>query len=235
MSGPFSGQTEFAAGSVFGFRNWVYDPRRQQICGMYNWLWPPREKVYLAKCSRLIAWFPDKGKQFIPEHDVPSPDVCSCGFYAYWKPSPCISPNPDRIIGVIEGFGRTLIGNRGFRSEKARITGLCIPDSSSLSKVVGIHKSLSEKYDVPVYTDEEELLASCPLTTEYYQETTLDDIRKQIQDLRAAYMSSTVTLNQVKSAIDDIERENDRCRNLVVDSIGRVSCAEGTVPVQEDA
>lgn len=47
---------------------------------------------------------------------------CGCGFWAYDEHS--FSEHGD-VVGVIEGYGRTTIGTKGFRCEKARIVALC--------------------------------------------------------------------------------------------------------------
>jgi len=53
---------------------------------------------------------------------------CSHGFYAYYDGSNDYRSD-SRISAVVEGYGDTLIGTRGFRAEKARIVALCIPGS----------------------------------------------------------------------------------------------------------
>lgn len=47
---------------------------------------------------------------------------CSCGFWAYDEAS--FAPQ-GVVLGVIEAYGKTTIGTKGFRAEKARIVGLC--------------------------------------------------------------------------------------------------------------
>lgn len=60
-------------------------------------------------------------------HDAPD-ESCRCGFYAYFRADDpealnyCFSR--DMVLGTIKGYGRTLIGSRGFRCEKAEITAL---------------------------------------------------------------------------------------------------------------
>jgi hypothetical protein len=50
---------------------------------------------------------------------------CGCGFWSYWELNPSeFSMGEKPIVGVIKGYGRTLIGKRGFRCEKAVIVGL---------------------------------------------------------------------------------------------------------------
>jgi hypothetical protein len=52
--------------------------------------------------------------------------ACGCGFWAYWHPEDRKMNGPGEIpvFGVIKGFGRTRLGWRGFRVEKARILAL---------------------------------------------------------------------------------------------------------------
>lgn len=47
---------------------------------------------------------------------------CECGFWAYDEHT--FTAHGD-ITGIIEGYGKTTIGTRGFRCEKARIAALC--------------------------------------------------------------------------------------------------------------
>lgn len=47
---------------------------------------------------------------------------CDCGFWAYDEHT--FKSHGD-VSGVIEGYGRTTIGTRGFRCEKAKIVALC--------------------------------------------------------------------------------------------------------------
>lgn len=52
---------------------------------------------------------------------------CRCGFYAYNDPQhPEVTSvmNAPTVTGIISGFGRTLIGTKGFRCSKAEIVAL---------------------------------------------------------------------------------------------------------------
>jgi len=48
--------------------------------------------------------------------------TCECGFWAYNEAD--FTEHGD-VTGLIEGYGKTTIGTRGFRSEKARIVAIC--------------------------------------------------------------------------------------------------------------
>lgn len=52
---------------------------------------------------------------------------CTHGFHAYYEGSNDYGEDDERVNGVIEGYGETVVGTRGFRSMKARIVALHIP------------------------------------------------------------------------------------------------------------
>jgi len=55
---------------------------------------------------------------------------CACGFYAFHNGDNTFN-GPGQVTAVIKGYGRTVIGDKGFRSEKAEILGLVAPTSQS--------------------------------------------------------------------------------------------------------
>jgi hypothetical protein len=67
----------------------------------------------------------------VPTEDDPATGGrCGCGFWAYWDMAG-LSANRFStsgrglpVLGVIEGTGRVLLGEKGFRSQRARITAL---------------------------------------------------------------------------------------------------------------
>lgn len=61
-----------------------------------------------------------------PDDLMPTAD-CACGFYAYYEGSNDYA-RPEHVSGVVEGYGRTVVGSRGFRTQKARILALYWPE-----------------------------------------------------------------------------------------------------------
>lgn len=60
-------------------------------------------------------------------HEAPD-EKCKCGFYAYTETDhEEVKKQDGLILGVVKGTGRTLMGVRGFRSEKAEIVALLNP------------------------------------------------------------------------------------------------------------
>lgn len=97
---------------------------------------------------------------------------CTCGFYAYYHQDPYARAG--RVSGVVEGYGRVVLGTAGFRCEKARILGLLVPgvpwpgrapDDGVPSPGVVDAARLGAAYPgVPLFSREEDLLAACPPT-----------------------------------------------------------------------
>lgn len=127
----------FAAGSVLGLRQWTLtspdfrgDPHNAAsnwpvvaLRGATGYSWPPG--VLEAQCNN--------GYPHPPPTDV-DPNTgsrCGCGCWAYWdmealavSHSVTTSGNSLPVLGVIEGYGRVLLGSSGFRSQKAKIVAL---------------------------------------------------------------------------------------------------------------
>lgn len=58
-------------------------------------------------------------------------EYCECGFYAYYANEE--HQYSGQVAGVIEGYGETLVGTKGFRTAKARILALTPYDFSQRS------------------------------------------------------------------------------------------------------
>ena len=176
----FSGRDlPLAAGSVTAVRLWHVDMTSAEalvngtavavpglLTGVFGGVWQPGENV--AACG---------GGQGPPpcESDlVPGPG-CACGFWAYWALRyawRCDYYWRGEVIGVIQGYGRTMIGTRGCRCGKARILGLHVrparpdrqPEGLRPQEVAGLLRSY---YGVPCYPSLAEMLAAHPLTADY--------------------------------------------------------------------
>lgn len=126
---------DFAAGAIKGLRTWDVDDQGRLHGVTHKTIWTPGENV--AKCEQGAGRYtpcptywtscsdptcvPHKGHFIASEPHAFDPD-CSCGFWAYDEHT--FKPH-GAILGIIEGFGKTTVGTRGFRCEKARIVALC--------------------------------------------------------------------------------------------------------------
>lgn len=61
------------------------------------------------------------------QHDAPA-QGCGCGIYGWYRPDEA-RLHAGAIFGVIEASGRVLLGDFGFRAEKARAVALAYPDA----------------------------------------------------------------------------------------------------------
>lgn len=113
-----------------------------------------------------------------PHHDGIDP-LHTCGFYAYTATAdnPYLESNHGlHVEGVIQGFGRTIIGTKGFRCGKARILALVLPHhihGGDRDKLNPRERDLSDATDellrqtypnTPVFPTREAMLREFPLT-----------------------------------------------------------------------
>lgn len=140
---------EFAAGSIKGMRTWRADDQGRLRGVTHPMVWLPGENVSTCRiggggrytpCPKARTgdgWYVTFGRPTCEDpvctprghYAAPSEDKrhhfdpeCECGFWAYDEDH---YTNHGDVCGVIEGYGRTTIGTKGFRCEKARIVALC--------------------------------------------------------------------------------------------------------------
>lgn len=113
----------FAEGVVVGARSFeVTDGGLLTGC-TYRQPWTVGEN--LAVCFAQTGWSThDQIQEAKPSEPHPITS-CKHGFYAYYDGSNDFRQDR-RVSGVIQGYGETLIGSRGFRCMKARILALTI-------------------------------------------------------------------------------------------------------------
>lgn len=140
-----------AAGTVRGYRWWRvsiplawmgYPPPWDSVDLQGEW----RKIVVGLTGARGHSWGSGLNTASCPEplhrppehgHNIP----CGCGFWGYWRPGVTAasivgypftgcSYTKLTVTGCIEASGRVIIGERGFRSQHARITALAIGHES---------------------------------------------------------------------------------------------------------
>lgn len=90
-----------------------------------------------------------------PKHDL---EACACGFYGYYDGSDDYHKS-GYVSAVVEGYGETVIGTRGFRAYKARIVALRIPKSVP----VRVAALVARNYlDVPLFTSFKQMVEEFP-------------------------------------------------------------------------
>lgn len=137
------GSFELAPGRVFGVRGWTLNSAPlYESPALSNW------QPQLLRGRTGFSWEPgvneavcNYDRTHLPPIDFnANGEPCGCGFWGYWKLPPGFRSQHGRleIEGVIEGTGRTVIGERGFRCQQARIIALA-PSFTIDTKVTGQH------------------------------------------------------------------------------------------------
>jgi len=120
------------AGSVIGIRAWRGDGHQLwPVAVQGSAPWQPGENLsrcYVGqsmpgdRCSNPFCQLCN------PEQRHRFEASCTCGFYAVFHPRHVPQGPAYRVNGVIEGYGRVVLGPGGFRASKARVLALCPAD-----------------------------------------------------------------------------------------------------------
>lgn len=119
------------------------------LIGAYRGEWEPGRIEAKCKASKSSMYNIGTAENFTGEHEPPEfRTTCGCGFWGYFSeglrmedvlyrtPTPKIEREAYMggmptikvpVFGVIEGSGRVIIGEKGFRSQYARLKALCLP------------------------------------------------------------------------------------------------------------
>lgn len=141
------GSPDYVVACNNGYRAWelAYDdntlvepslPEQHKVTSLvmpYEWQ-PGLNRSECMVNSQIVARRRLKGE---PMCAYPN-KKCTCGFYAYydvdkWSGHPAWAAKYQRVEGIIEGFGRCVVGAKGFRAQSAVIVGLLVPDESEVS------------------------------------------------------------------------------------------------------
>lgn len=121
-----------------------------------------------AGFSSIMAQCSERQKVEVPPegHNLMN---CSCGFYAYYAGEKNSFDKDASVIGVVEGFGETVVGTKGFRSSKARILALA-PYWGEQRFWLGVDEkamlgALREFYpQVPIFKNSDKMFREFPVT-----------------------------------------------------------------------
>lgn len=116
--------------SIMAWRTWRVHTNRG-LYGLFGGFWLP-DKTMQAECAlKLLApQYLSSELQYLPmyfrkhsDYDVPDTN-CTCGVYAL-KRLPSKHPYVDqRIVGVVEIWGKIITAKHGYRAEYARLRAL---------------------------------------------------------------------------------------------------------------
>lgn len=162
----FNGEDfDFAVGAIKGLRSWKADDQGRLRGVTYPAVWLPDENLAVCKepggkyepCPKaddMTIYFYGRGTCSDPTctprgHFVAASETHAfdaehgCGFWAYDEHH--FNPHGD-VVGVIEGYGKTTIGTKGFRCEKARIVALCREDADGDDLSLSLWLRLKQLY-----------------------------------------------------------------------------------------
>jgi hypothetical protein len=129
-----------AMGSVRGLRQWRFPVKaalQSALLGNHvpavSALIPPLNAPPLLVGVQGRPWKPGINEAECLNHEDHAPPVefdaargvqCGCGHWGYWGMAGQSWIDDHRVMGIIEGTGRVLIGEKGFRCQRARIIAL---------------------------------------------------------------------------------------------------------------
>lgn len=107
-----------------------------------------------------------------PEADTHDFLGCRCGFWSYWGRDHVPHANGQTmlrsgqyVLGVIEGYFRVAVGEKGFRASRAMLVAVCVPaEVATRHEDDDVDTSLiaSRYRSVAVFTDPDRMLAEYP-------------------------------------------------------------------------
>lgn len=226
---------DFALGSVKGLRSWQIDDKGRLRGITHPAIWLPGDNVAICKaksrCPKAKSMWeieysmtPTLGPRALDSKacqadgcdglyhptDHTFDPSCECGFWAYDEAG--FEPH-GQVTGVIEGFGRTTIGTKGFRCEKARVVALARENNDG-ALTLSEWLRLKQLYpDASFHDDVDDMvlahgavLRTWPAVgedfwTETNEEPVLDSVRSQMSALNAqiARMSAAMTYSSPRS------------------------------------
>jgi hypothetical protein len=116
------------AGSLRGYRTWRLQRRGTSECGDSLPLTSVTRRVVwgpslTATCSPEVMANPGHGPITVPgDHAAPAAG-CRCGIYGWYDPTDTGMLRAG-VFGVVEASGLVVMGDRGFRAERARIVAV---------------------------------------------------------------------------------------------------------------
>jgi hypothetical protein len=141
----------------------------------YKYKWVPGENV--ARCVRQTQYTERIQRQmhgdnqpYIADRDIPDHTIGNCtsgnghGLYGYYDGSNTYR-STNRIEAVIEGYGRVVLGNRGFRAERAEIIAIAAPPEVIQYRKESFEEVKRRYSGIPIFDSFEEMVLWFPPDT----------------------------------------------------------------------
>jgi hypothetical protein len=148
---------DLAIGQIKGFRKWsIVTPNIDEppsvLKGSYGKNFIDHE---MLPDGRRVGVCHHNGSGH-PVDEVPADNGCGCGWWAYWAPEEAQKHGGDgganaiNVTIAVEGTGRVVIGQKGFRSQYVKVVGIApdveVPDLEAIKRFSRMHL-----LDAPVY------------------------------------------------------------------------------------
>lgn len=104
----FNADFELSLGSVVGVRAFKFDYLDRLVGVSHD------DKVFIPGVNQAECWI----------CNLEELATCDCGFYAYFRGQDNQYMRGNPVGAIIEGTGKTVIGSKGFRTEKAELLAL---------------------------------------------------------------------------------------------------------------
>lgn len=158
----------FALGSVRGARAFRVDEHGMLRGIFYRQAWTPGENTAVCRRRQHYVMPMFGGAQTGIDYDAKMPDIesghmagCQCGFYGFYEGSNDYNrqgnASVEYVSGVIEGWGETVLGTRGFRCQKARLIALQITPG-----VPGFEAVVPRYSRIPMFTTFADMVREFP-------------------------------------------------------------------------
>jgi hypothetical protein len=146
-------------GSLRGYRTWRAAGRRAHVpegtlpltsVTRRRVVWP---RTLIARCTPSPGGRPAPDDAAFPDDHRAPQAGCDCGIYAWYAPDDTRILHA-RVFGAVEASGLVLMGDRGFRAERVRITAVATRNRRVAAACA--------KAGIPVYRRRGELVRNHP-------------------------------------------------------------------------
>lgn len=143
-SSEFAGSRPLALGSLHGVRVWRPTADGTLTGWTFQQEWEPGQNLSVCRRTGLLGW--QRASTRNPNLPAEASEdrrcsgvaaSCGCGFWAYYTETPEFTLSG--VVGVIEAYGKTTLGSKGFRAEKAKIVALAFPKVGRMRRL--LHKA----------------------------------------------------------------------------------------------
>lgn len=175
----FNGEVQFSLGYVLGVRGFRLDTMGRFTGWSFKSVWKPGENVSVCgrqktQCNESLynsslysssySYHSHTESCYVPNPCDGDIENCDHGFWAYYDDFDSQGEHiaENGYTAIIKGYGKTVLGTKGFRAEKAEIVAVAIPwsyESPARPRIV-----VERNYpDLKVYNTKTEMFNAFPV------------------------------------------------------------------------